>query len=62
MNERARVVKMYAVLFAEVAVNQYEGEELEVWKYKKGGYYFVYCGRLGIGYWAYKESIEFILE
>lgn len=41
-----------------VDVDQLAGEELEVWKQRCDGFYFVYSERLEIGYWVNPRLIE----
>ena len=61
--QKARVNQTYTILQldedlcvvddgADIEIDQYEGDELEVWKEREDGFLFVYCNRLEIGYWV----------
>tara|TARA_R110000787_G_scaffold150145_3_gene264074 strand:+ start:659 stop:997 length:339 start_codon:yes stop_codon:yes gene_type:complete len=39
-------------------IDQYKGDRLEVWKKRGGGFLFVYCNRLEIGYWVHPRLIN----
>jgi len=42
---------------SSIDIDQFEGEELEVWKEREDGFHFVYCDRLKIGYWVNPKLI-----
>jgi hypothetical protein len=43
----------------EIAIDQFYGERLEIWKQRKSdGFLFVYSRRLEIGYWVLPDHIN----
>jgi len=42
---------------SSIDIDQFEGEELEVWKTREDGFIFVYCNRLTLGYWVHPDLI-----
>jgi len=44
--------------FSSLDVDQIIGEQLEVWKLRDDGFYFVYSARLEIGYWVNPSLIR----
>ena len=42
---------------AEIEIDQFKGETLEVWKTRPDGFVFVYCNRMEIGYWVIPSHI-----
>jgi len=42
---------------ADVEVDQFKGDDLEIWKEREDGFLFVYCNRLEIGYWVMPSHI-----
>ena len=72
--ELAKVITTYNVLSldddleivkddnADIEIDQFKGEELEVWKEREDGFLFVYCNRLEIGYWVMPGHISIIKE
>ena len=44
---------------AVIEIDQFKGDTLEVWKTReKDGFIFVYCKRMGIGYWVIPSHID----
>ena len=43
---------------ADIEIDQFKGDELEVWKEREDGFLFVYCNRMGIGYWVMSSHIN----
>jgi hypothetical protein len=44
----------------QICIDQFEGEEIDVWKKREDGYLFVYCNRLEIGYWVLPSLVTII--
>jgi len=42
---------------ATIDIDQFEGEEVEIWKEREDGFLFVYCNRMEIGYWVMPSHI-----
>jgi len=42
---------------ADIEIDQFEGDILEVWKTREDGFLFVYCNRMEIGYWVMPSHI-----
>ena len=42
---------------SDLCIDQSKGDSLEVWKHRDDGFIFVYCARLGIGYWVHPGLI-----
>ena len=38
-------------------IDQFKGDDLEVWKIREDGFLFVYCNRMKFGYWVHPELI-----
>jgi len=43
---------------SEILVEQYEDEKLEYWKTREDGFHFVFCNRLGVGYWVHPNLVK----
>lgn len=44
----------------DIAIDQCEGDKLEIWKEREDKFIFVYCNRLEIGYWVIPSHITII--
>jgi len=42
----------------EIEIDQFEGEEVEIWQERADGFLFAYCNRLEIGYWVIPSLID----
>ena len=45
---------------AEVEIDQFKGDDLEVWKTREDGMHFVYCNRMEIGYWVIPSHVTIL--
>jgi hypothetical protein len=44
----------------DISIDQFEDEELEVWRTREDGFLFVYCNRLEVGYWVNPSHIKIV--
>jgi len=73
--KKAKVNKTYSVLNLDedgavvtdvesngscIDVDQFKGDELEVWKEREDGFLFVYCNRLELGYWVIPTHVTIL--
>ena len=57
LDEDGTVIKDVENESSCIDVDQYKGDDIEVWKEREDGFLFVYCNRLEIGYWVIPSYI-----
>jgi hypothetical protein len=62
LNDDGDIVEGSSFEHLSVEIDQYKGDELEIWKERNDGFLFVYCKRMEVGYWVLPTLITIKAE